>query len=112
MGHNSCSGSYRTTRELKMAAFDKLPADVRQALANAAFDYVPQPILTKLKRGSSAHSLIVLIDRWDKNRIVSDRRRIWRDDRETAGQMIELHPHPERREGLHHKGSWTGPRNR
>jgi hypothetical protein len=90
MGHNSC-GSYRTTRELKMAAFDKLPADLRRALANAAFDYVPQPLVTDLRRGRDPRLLIKLLLIWDKNHIASDRRRIWRDDKETAGQMIELH---------------------
>lgn len=34
-----------------MAAFDKLPPLAREALANAAFDYVPQPILTAFRRG-------------------------------------------------------------
>jgi hypothetical protein len=38
---NSVSGSYQTTPELVMRAFDKLPKSARKALANAVSDWVP-----------------------------------------------------------------------
>jgi hypothetical protein len=44
-------GSYRTTRENMMRAFDKLPPEVRAALANAVGNWVPQPFLTQYRRG-------------------------------------------------------------
>jgi hypothetical protein len=67
MGHNGGGGSYRTTRELKMAAFDRLPADVRQALANAARVHArpsirvsSQPSVTTKRNLSSGHPDIVI----------------------------------------------------
>jgi hypothetical protein len=51
------SGKYRTTRELVFKAFDHLPQEVRQALANAHGNYVPQPFLTDVRRGDSAEDV-------------------------------------------------------
>lgn len=61
MAYNSC-GSYRTTREKMMKAFDKLPPECREALANAIGNYVPQPYLTMLRRGESADDVIRSIE--------------------------------------------------
>ena len=73
MGHNSPGGpSYRTTRRLKMMAFDKLPPLAREALANAAFDYVPQPILTKFRRGRygpNGEKVARWVKIWDRYRM-------------------------------------------
>ena len=43
-------GSYITTTEAMMQAYDKLPASVRQVLQNAPDNWVPQPLLTDYKR--------------------------------------------------------------
>ena len=53
MSSNS-RGSYRTTRQNAMKAFDKLPPKARAALANAAFNWAAQPVLTKLGADISA----------------------------------------------------------
>jgi hypothetical protein len=59
-----------------MAAYDKLPPRVRLALAGAAFDYVPQPILTKLRRGIFDEDLAVkLIAIWDRLEIDKAKRK-------------------------------------
>lgn len=42
-GFKSGSGSY-ASRDKQMDAYDRLPASVRAALANAAFDWAPYPI--------------------------------------------------------------------
>jgi len=47
---NSHRGSYRTTKENIMRAFDKLPPEARIALANAVGNWVPQPFLTMHRR--------------------------------------------------------------
>jgi hypothetical protein len=59
-------GSYRTTPANLMRAYDKLPPVVRHALANAVFDYVPQPILTHIRRGDSPKKIAKEIARWDR----------------------------------------------
>lgn len=56
MGHNS-AGSYRTTRELAMRAYDALPREVRDALKEAVADFVPQPLVTDMRRGASIAAL-------------------------------------------------------
>lgn len=51
MSVNCKEGTYRTTPELAMAAFDKLPPVARKAFANAVANYAPQPWLTRYRRG-------------------------------------------------------------
>lgn len=48
---SNSSGGYRTTAKNAMAAFDKLPSSARAALANAAFQWAPQPFVTDWRRG-------------------------------------------------------------
>lgn len=43
-------GGYRTTTKNSMAAYDKLPSSARAAMANAAFDWAPQPFVTGFER--------------------------------------------------------------
>jgi len=43
-------GSYRSTTKNSMRAFDKLPASARAALANANYDWAPQPFVTGFER--------------------------------------------------------------
>jgi hypothetical protein len=68
-------GSYRTTKANMMAAFDKLPPEVRRALAGAEGNYVPQPLLTKLKRGSAPSLALALIELWDRQELARERKR-------------------------------------
>jgi hypothetical protein len=43
---NTVGGSYRTTTQNTMQAFDKLSKSAREALTNAVESWAPQPILT------------------------------------------------------------------
>lgn len=61
-GFNS-TDSYRTTRENVMKAFDKLPRDVRMALAEAPQNWVPQPYVTRIRRGWSVAKCVESIRR-------------------------------------------------
>ena len=58
MSSFNSKGNYKTTPELMMKAFDKLPPEVRNALANAKENYVPQVFLTKYRRGWSVKKLV------------------------------------------------------
>lgn len=59
-------GSYRTTTANMMRAYDRLPAPIRQALAEAKRNYAPQPVLTKWRRGWAPELLVKLIAIWDR----------------------------------------------
>lgn len=61
----NASGSYATTLEFQMAAFDKLPSEIRQRLANAVDNWVPQPLLSKWRRCGNKALVLAEIDRWD-----------------------------------------------
>ena len=52
--NENSKGNYRTTREKDLRAYEKLPPTLRQALRDAAFNYAPQPILTRWRRGMAA----------------------------------------------------------
>ena len=76
MSGNERDGSYRTTKANMMRAYDKLPRSVRHALANAVFDYVPQPLLTRWRRdGWKAETLVKLIAGWDRRELARESRR-------------------------------------
>jgi Family of unknown function (DUF6525) len=64
---NSRTGSYRTTRENVMRAFDSLPRDARAALANSVDNWVPQPLVTRYRRGilPDAAALVERIEFWN-----------------------------------------------
>jgi hypothetical protein len=49
-----------------MRAYDKLPPKVRRALQGADHNYVPQPLLTNLRRGWEPATLVKLIRIWDR----------------------------------------------
>lgn len=55
---NGSRGSYRTTRENVMRAFDNLPPAARIALANALDNWVAQPFLTMQRRESRSGEYI------------------------------------------------------
>ena len=48
---SNSKGSYSTTPEQTMAAFDKLPPSARVALREAISDWATQPFLTKWRNG-------------------------------------------------------------
>jgi hypothetical protein len=74
-GSSNDRGSYRTTKANMMRAFDKLPLEVRRALADASRNYVPQPLLTDLRRGWPPSILVQLIEIWDRQELARDRNR-------------------------------------
>ncbi len=47
---SNAEGTYRTTTENMMKAFDKLPSELRQALANSHDNWVAQPVLKIYRR--------------------------------------------------------------
>lgn len=79
MGNSS--GSYYSKRENTMAAFDKLPPTARAALANAAFDWAPQPIVTQWRRGTkgmkTGQEIAAKVAEWDAKAIARNRARVW-----------------------------------
>lgn len=89
MGNSS--GSYQTTPERTFAAFDKLPRNVREALANAAFDWAAQPVLTtwRRSRGTPADSarIAAAIPGWDARHIAKTRKRVWGIDDKTPQRI-------------------------
>jgi hypothetical protein len=68
-------GSYRTTTANMMRAYDRLPPDVRRALADANRNYVPQPLVTRLRCGAQADVLVMLVELWDRQESDRDRKR-------------------------------------
>jgi hypothetical protein len=67
------SGSYPTTAELMMRAFDKLPPSARAALANSVENWVPQPILTRHNRQYRGYEtgveIVKKIASWDQEEL-------------------------------------------
>jgi uncharacterized protein DUF6525 len=58
-----------------MRAYEKLPPTLRQALRDAAFNYAPQPILTRWRRGMSVNTLVKQIEESDRDLIARSRKR-------------------------------------
>jgi hypothetical protein len=78
---SNSSGSYRSTDQAAMRAYDKLPPAARKALADAAFNWAPQPIVTKWNRGyvgyKTGPDIARKVVEWDADRIAKDRSRVW-----------------------------------
>jgi Family of unknown function (DUF6525) len=78
---NSVTGSYYTTPQRSMAAFDKLPKSPREALADAVENWAPQTILTahnRQKRGfETGTEIAATIARWNREELAKckDQRR-------------------------------------
>ena len=70
-------GSYRTTRENSMAAYDKLHPAVRLALQEAMFCWAPQPIRTALNRNVAPKDMVRSIAKWDADHAAKTRVRYW-----------------------------------
>jgi len=67
MSDNSTGGSYYTTTKAMMKAYDKLPPAARQAFANSIENWVPQPLLTRYRRGwlKTGSECADLVNHWD-----------------------------------------------
>lgn len=65
-------GSYYSKRENSLAAYDKLPPTARLALQQAAFDWAPQPILTRWRNGRKGYKtgkdIAARVREWDHKR--------------------------------------------
>jgi Family of unknown function (DUF6525) len=84
-------GSYRTTRENVMRAFDALTPAARKALREAAFNWVPQQIRTRYRKGYDTDETIgTFIAWWDAEKVARDRAKVW-------GIADEVQPKPKRR---------------
>lgn len=69
-------GSYHTTPENNLAAFDRLPRSVRAALANADFSWAAAPIRTSFERGRmTAAEIVKAIRKWDTDKHKRDVKR-------------------------------------
>jgi hypothetical protein len=57
-----------------MRAYDRLPPVVRRALADAVFDWAPQPLLSLLQRdGLSPEEVVEEIAGWDQEELDLER---------------------------------------
>lgn len=66
-------GSYYSTTENSMAAYDKLPPTARKALQDAVFCWAPQPIVTRWRNGSKGYKtgadIAKTVAQWDRNKL-------------------------------------------
>lgn len=64
-------GSYRSTIENSMAAYDKLPPSARKALQDAVFCWAPQPIVTYWRNGrkgfKTGADIAKSVAKWDRD---------------------------------------------
>lgn len=80
--HNNEGGNYATTDKAMMRAFDKLPKRLRQALANANENWVPQPFRTQFERDRPVDDLVKQVRLWDMmDRTAVVMRKRWGSDR-------------------------------
>lgn len=63
-------GSYRTTRQNMMRAFDRLPPDVRAELRDSIDNRAPQPLNTMRKRGLEDKALVGLVRCWNNDELL------------------------------------------
>ncbi len=57
-----------------MLADDRLPPEARRALASAVEDWVPQPLLTKYRRGTTAADIAAFVALWDRQELAKRER--------------------------------------
>lgn len=83
------SGSYRSSTENSMRAFDKLPRSARAALAEAAFDWATQPFLTAFNRGRfrTGKELAAYIKKIDPDQVAKRARKTYGADHPQAGKL-------------------------
>ena len=66
-------GSYSTTKERTMAAYDKLPATARKALQDALVDWASQPIYSRWRDGRKGYKtgadIAARVAEWDRQQL-------------------------------------------
>lgn len=82
MGNSN--GSYQTTAANMMLAFDSLPAECRDAFRQCAYDFVPQPMRTRLKRGGSIRQNIIELLNANADHIGKEAYRLYGEDHPQA----------------------------
>lgn len=82
MTQGNSTGSYRSTTENHMKAFDALPAAARKALREANFDWATQPFVTHWRRGhfKDGKAMADYIVQIDANKTKTDLRKVWGAD--------------------------------
>lgn len=79
---NSGGGSYYTTPQNSMKAFDKLPPSARRALAFSNNDWAVQPVLTRWRNGQrgwkTGPQVAERVAEWDRKESAKYRRRMER----------------------------------
>ena len=73
-------GTSSASKDKQWSAFDQLPRTIREALAEAAFDWAAYPILRWWNSGryKTAKDLAKRIKQWDSDQIKKDRKRVWK----------------------------------
>jgi uncharacterized protein DUF6525 len=71
---SNTNGTYRATRKNIMAAFDKLPHEVRDALNRANFPLAPQRLRTMLRHGASVGEVVQAVRDADQRESTRTRR--------------------------------------
>ncbi len=74
---NQTFGNYRTKGHSNILAYDKLPAELREAHRNCPYDFACPPDLKDWKAGVSAELLVEELVRADTNYVREDAKRIW-----------------------------------
>ena len=82
MNLSNSSGSYRTTIENHIKAFDKLPPSARRAMANAKLDWAGQPFLRVWRKGGfkTGPDLAKHIEYTDEQIVRRELRKVWGAD--------------------------------
>ena len=66
-------GSYPTTKERTMAAYDKLPPSARKALQDALVDWAVQPIYSSWRNGrkgfKTGSDIAARVAEWDQKQL-------------------------------------------
>lgn len=74
---SNSKGSYYSTTENSMTAYDKLPPTARRALQDAAFCWAPQPVLTRWRKGRAGYKtgadIAKTVAKWDRSKIAKMR---------------------------------------
>lgn len=69
-------GSYYSTTENSMRAYDKLPPSARKALQDAVFSWAPQPLYTRWRDGRKGYKtgkdLAARIIEWDQKAVAKE----------------------------------------
>jgi hypothetical protein len=86
------NGTYWTTLEAMMRAFDELPPSVRRALANAVFDWATPPLLREYHDGKSPRKIIKDLARWEREELELERELDRLRERGVRRPTLRAHP--------------------